>query len=83
MDDSEHDEMFDKGMKKATQHAHVPGSDDVNEEDLELTVEDDSETRQRVIVMMRSIRRRKRRNKWCTSSNLLNQLVTLKIINLN
>jgi hypothetical protein len=45
VDDSEVDEMVDKGKKNAAQHAHVPGSDDVDEVDLELPVEDDSERR--------------------------------------
>jgi len=42
VDDSEAGEMFDKGKENATQHAHIPGSDDVNEADLELHAEEDS-----------------------------------------
>ena len=45
VDDSEDDEMVDKGKQIATQHTYVPGSDDVNEDDLELQVEDDNEKR--------------------------------------
>jgi hypothetical protein len=45
VDDSEADEMVDKGKHLAIEHAHVLGSDDVNEADLELPVEDDSERR--------------------------------------
>jgi hypothetical protein len=35
--------MVDKGKKITTQIAHIPSSDGVNEADLELIVEDDSE----------------------------------------
>jgi hypothetical protein len=45
VDDSEDDEMVELGKQIATQHAHVPGYDDVNEADLELPVEDDNERR--------------------------------------
>uniref|UniRef100_A0ACD5W8F0 Uncharacterized protein n=1 Tax=Avena sativa TaxID=4498 RepID=A0ACD5W8F0_AVESA len=45
VDDLEVDDMFDKGKENAAQHAHIPGSDDVNEADLELPMEDDGEKR--------------------------------------
>jgi hypothetical protein len=45
VDDSEVDEMVDKGKKNAAENAHVPGSDDVDEVDPELPKEDDSEKR--------------------------------------
>ncbi|KAM0822853.1 hypothetical protein ACQ4PT_071245 [Festuca glaucescens] len=45
VDDSEADEIVELGKQIATQHAHVPGYDDVNEADLELPVEDDNERR--------------------------------------
>ncbi|KAM0828924.1 hypothetical protein ACQ4PT_067213 [Festuca glaucescens] len=45
VDDSEVDEMVDKGKQNSAQHAHVLGVDDVNEVDLELPVDDESERR--------------------------------------
>jgi hypothetical protein len=45
VDDSKPDEMVEKGQHNATAHAHVPGLDDINEDDLELPEEDDSERR--------------------------------------
>jgi hypothetical protein len=45
VDDSEPDEMVEKGKHNAAAYAHVPGLDDINEDDLELPEEDDSERR--------------------------------------
>ena len=45
VDESVEDEMLEKGTRIGSQHAYVPGSDDVIEDDLELPVEDDSEKR--------------------------------------
>jgi hypothetical protein len=45
VDDSEIDEMVDKGKKNTEENADVPGPDDVDEVDLELPMEDDSERR--------------------------------------
>ena len=71
VDNSEEDEMVDKGRNNAAQHAFVPGSDDVKEEDLELPVEDDSEKRHKSDSDDEGYKKKKRKNKWYTSSNHL------------
>ena len=47
VDNSEEDELVDKGKKVAAEHVYVPGSDDLKDDELELPVEDDSERRQK------------------------------------
>jgi hypothetical protein len=78
VDDSESDEMVGKGKKFATQHAHIPGSDDVNEDDLELPVEHDSGRTQKSDSYDEEYKKKKKK-KLFTSSSLLILLVTWMI----
>jgi hypothetical protein len=61
--------MVDKGKKNAAENAHVPGPDDVDEVDLELPMEDDSERRHKSYSDDEEYKKKKKRNKCRISSS--------------